>query len=154
MHALPPPKKVILCWRSKCVPEKKIARGLQMRIDAGNMGRHDSLWERREPALGLPFERVWSPYLKIAIGGHESYYYVRVAGNEDFMHFLAIQTSDRRRQGKNDVLSSASIRKQYQFLVRVVNCAPLVAITYVLVTVDSGEYLLIRRKYLLSISVS
>ena len=125
MHALLPPRKVILCFRtSRYVSLKKTARDVQMRIDPGNVGRRNSLRKRREPALGFPFERVWSPYLKIAIGGHESYYYISVAGDEDFIQFPPIQSSDRRGQGKNNILSSAGIHKRYRVVVSVVNCAP------------------------------
>ena len=110
IHALPPPKKVILRGESVQYPlrisPRAIGNDSQVRVDSRDVGFLDSLRERIQPALGLPLLRIGTPQLWVAVRREDANEDNRTFGDRDLTDERAVEPTYWLREGHHDVFSN------------------------------------------------
>ena len=104
MHARPPSMNVILPSSVVKFVIDCTWRCSQMWINPRNRSLLDRIGERRQPSLGLPFIRVWSPQRGVSIGIDYRNYDGGALRNNNLMHLAPVNACDWSIKRHNGIL--------------------------------------------------
>ena len=115
MHARPPPRKVILSLESVCVPRSMKHCIVQIRVDSGYPRVSDRLREGLKPPVWVVNLSILTPNSGVDIACVDADDQICSRRDWNFVHVLAIPSSDRCRKGHDNILACPmyEIRSEY-----------------------------------------
>ena len=114
MHALPPPRKVILRVRFYKPSHDRLRwheSNSQIGINSRNMSIRNWFWQRSWPSFRLPFIRIWSPHFRTPVGSKNPNYDVGIVWDRHFSNLPSIQSFDWGWKRKEDILSGTILNR-------------------------------------------